>query len=236
MRALLTDIRDSGRRKWLMFTPLLVITLIFAYMSINEYTTRRLLLEEKYVQIVDSIDIMSASMAATRSRAATVDPGKTFIAAAVERMDELPYVYAALYQYVDGELVCVSKRTADIVDHLSFNAMDFEEFRDAISREEVESGDVMLPVDKSSRGSSEMHLYYSWMPMAYPPELRYLVVGGVTEYSVVTPIPALMNAAPYLMMTFVLLVTIWQFGIIIRQSTRVDKLKSMLLRLGSKGV
>lgn len=35
---------------------------------------------------------------------------------------------------------------------------------------------------------TDIHLYYRWMPLYSPPEDRYLVVSGISKYSVVSKI------------------------------------------------
>ena len=115
------------------------------------------------------------------------------IVRAVEYLDRLPQVYAEVYKNYE----LISKRTYETS---IFTPFAYPEFLTAI--ETQESGYLVIdyiPDDQTQRG---LHIYFRWIG-------EYLVVAGVSQYSIVTDIPVMVSVGLWGNMAITFILNTW---------------------------
>ena len=181
----------SGRKKWLLLLPVILLICLIILIKISDNVIHQIMLQEKYVSVCDTVN--------TYGRAANVTNAKTIDAfelhtlrEAVESLDRLPYIYGALYRIDEyGELERISGRYAENPAHAAFDVHNYAAFVKMAN--EKQNGHITLRVTDSPLGEHDALIYYRWAPVTLPAQDRYLIVGGVTQFSVVTAIPAVIN-------------------------------------------
>jgi len=182
---------DSGRGKWALLLPLVLLCCLILLIKINDDTTHKIMLYEKYVSIQDTVDSFAEAGNATSARTPE-EFERHILREAVESLDRRPYVYGALFGLTsNGKLARLSERYAENYAHASFDVPNYPEFIEMAM--EQESGYITLKVTDSPLGEHDALVYYRWTPMKFEPQDRLLIVGGVTRYSVRTSIPAVIN-------------------------------------------
>ena len=214
MHTIIKDIRASGKKKWLLLLPFIFIAVLVVTILISTHTMEELLLREKFVAVHNIVDAIAASVNVESD--VPVEDLLAHSLASVAHIDELPFVYAAAFTQVDGELVLLSERD----NATDFNPLDYEAFMQATSDNPV--GELTIGFTPEGMDYRDLLMYYKWMPT----ELPYLITIGVSKYSVTTHVPMVMNMSLWLMMFITFIVTMWSIYIALRQSVRVDKIMS----------
>jgi len=233
MHILIKDIKESGKKKWLLLVPFLLIGCLVWFIGFSQNTTRQLLLQEKYISIQDTINTLAATVDDTTAKGPE-EFGLHTIKAAVENYDRLPFVYGALFIVgEDGNFDPVSYRFAEDAHHLRFNAVDYPRFIELANTQD--SGRITLRITDSDLGDHDMLVYFRWAPMSFEPQDRYLIVGGVSQYSVITGIPLVLNLGLWVGVFLILVVALLMFYVIIRQGTRVEKIRLAFFEFKNRG-
>ena len=223
MHTIIHDLKESGKKKWLLMFPFVAIAILFLLGTFTQEVTGDLLLHEKYVALHDYINILSAALNVTNQE--EFDYHYTPIKASVEHLDSLQNTYGALYQYdASGELQILSERNAVDID-APLDVSTYDEFSEMVRHQEF--GDITLTIDSQELGNHCLYVYFRWVPAHFSPSDRYLIVGGVSAHSVSTPVPAVLAINNWISTFIVFTVTIVMFLIIIRQMLRGDKIKAM---------
>ena len=217
MHTIIRDIKDSGRKKLLLFIPLAAAILIYISIQFSGNVTQDLLLREKFVAIHNMVDAIEASVNVESS--ADVETLLVHSLSSVAYIDAQPYVYAAAFTLLDGELVLLSERD----NATDFNPLDYDAFIQATQDNAV--GELTIGFTPSGMEYRDLLMYYKWMPT----ELPYLIVIGVSRYSVTTQIPAVLSMNLWIMLFVTLAAMLWSFYIGIRQIMRTDKVKTAYL-------
>ena len=213
MNTVIKDIRASGKKKWLLLLPFLFMIVLYVSIQIGENTMENLLLREKYVAIHNMVDAISASVDVESD--VPVEGLLAHSLASVACIDELPYVYAAAFTEFNGDLVLLSERD----NATNFDPLDYDAFMDATSNNPA--GELTIGFTPDGLPYRELLMYYKWMPT----ELPYLIVIGVSTYSVTTKVPVVMNMSLWLMLFITFVTTAWMIYVVIRQSMRTAKIQ-----------
>jgi len=196
-------------KKYLMLLPVVFLILNALY---YQYAVRRIqdtMLQEKNVEICDTIDMLSAAVDATPERK-WYDHEENIIGA-MEDIDRLYQVYGAAYKTVDGELVLITDR---VYETTIFDPLDYPEFVNAIKTQD--SGDLIIGYTPENQTYRELHLHFQWMPLYSGPDERYLVVGGVSKYSIITKIPVMVSVGQWVSMAITFIINAWLIILIVR--------------------
>ena len=212
MNTVIKDLKASGRKKWLLLLPFLFVAIVFCAIRVGENVMENLLLREKFVAVHNMVDAIGASVSVESD--VPVEELLAHSLASVAYNDELPFVYAAAFTEFNGDLLLLSARD----NATDFNPLDYEAFVTATSDNTV--GELTIGFTPEGMEYRELLLYYKWMPT----ELPYLIVIGVSEYSVTTKVPVVMNMSLWIMLFIMFVTTMWSIYVAIRQSMRTEKI------------
>ena len=216
MSSIIKDLKASGSKKWLLLLPFLLVAVIFASIRVGSNTTEALLLREKFVAVHNMVDAIEASVNVESD--VPVEDLLAHSLASVGFIDELEFVYAAAFTEQDGELVLLSARD----NATDFNPLDYEAFLEATGNNRV--GELTIGFTPEGMEYRELLMYYKWMPT----ELPYLIVIGVSKYSVTTKVPVVMNMSLWLMVFSTFASGLWSVYVVLRQSVRVGKIMEVV--------
>jgi hypothetical protein len=199
---------NNFRRKYLLLIP--VVFLLFNAFY-NLYVIRSIkdvLLEEKYIETVNSIDMLGAAVDANNSR--YWEDHEQNISASINFMDNLPMVFAAAYKPVDGVYTLITEREYST----NFDPMVYSEFIKAIKTQT--SGGVVVGFTPEGGDYRKLHLNFRYMPTYSPPEERYLVVTGVSHYSVMVHVPTIFTFGQWVSTLITFAINVWLIALIAR--------------------
>ena len=151
---------------------ILVVLLIFVLSALclfcSWYSKRIVndaLLQERYAGIVNGVDML-----------AVMANNEDALVKAVEYIDDLNQVYAALYKADDGNFILLSSR---VYETSVLEPFDYIEFYEAVNTQE--SGHVIIGYTPEGQSYREMLIYFKWIIAA---DEKYIVAAGVSEHSI----------------------------------------------------
>ena len=203
------NILRDGRKKYLLLLPVAFLLLNAIYF---QYAVKKIddaILQEKYVEIMDAIDMLAAAVEANPDRA-PLDHERN-ICGSVEYLDSLYQIFCAAYKPVDGELTMITER---YYETSMFEPMEYQDFIDAIHTRE--SGGLVIGYTPERQPYMELHVYFRWMPHYSDANERYLIVGAVSRHSVVTEIPVWVSAGQWASMAVTFVLNVWLIFLIVR--------------------
>jgi len=169
------------------FAAIIALVNIIVYEFANTRIEKRVL-EEKYIEVVDLINMLGAAVDGNPNR--YWEEHEENIVPSIEFLDRKYRVYGAIYKPADNGFELITERFQEPIQDKNsfsetlFNPFDYQEFIDLIDSKE--SGQLMLRFKPDGDISHDLHVYYRYMPLYAPPEERYLVIGGLSKYSIVT--------------------------------------------------
>jgi len=195
-------ILSDPRRKYLLLIPLAFLIVNAAFFRYANQRVEEALLEEKLAAVSDAVDMLAA--------AAEADPLRPWadheqnIREAVEFLDRLYQVYAGAYKVEGDRLELITGR---FYETSIFEPLEHRAFLNAIST--GDQGNVVVGYTPENQDYRELHLYFRWLPLYAPAGDRCLAVAGVSRYSVVTRIPALVSAGQWASMAVTFVLQVW---------------------------
>ena len=193
----------SNRKwKWLILLPVIVLVVSCVANKMVDREIKRVALEQKKVELTNVIDLIALSL--DRDNEAEADKYEQNLIDMVQFVDNMYQVYAAVYRADSGEFYTLTGRTATIRPFIPF---DHEAFTEAIMAQE--SGYVTVVFDPGEpEEARDLHLYFRWAPEHFTKEDRYLIVGGVSRYSVTAKTDVLVSIVPIAntLLTFLLMI------------------------------
>ena len=169
----------------------LIIVIALIFLICNSYynlwsvrAIKKTQLEEKYIEIKNIIDTVAAAVNADAETPWQYHERN--IISHTENIDCLPQVFAAAYRYDGQDYEIITNRTFETS---VLNPFDYEE--SGVVFGEAESGRFEIGYTPTYQNYRVMQIYYRWMPSYTGPNEKYLMMGGVTEYSIQTSIPLL---------------------------------------------
>lgn len=171
------SILNNRRGKKLLLLPVIFLALNAVFFSHATKEIEKTLLQGKYEDAMNFVDMLAAAVEATTERE-WQDHEKN-IRDSVEFVDQLHQVYAGAYKQIDGRLTLITER---YYETSIFEPLDYPEFTDAISAHD--HGKLVIGYTPEEQDYRELHLYYRWMPLYSPTGDRYLVAAGVSRLSI----------------------------------------------------
>jgi len=228
MNTIIKDIRDSGKKKWLLLIPFLLIIGLIYVTTWAENTIEQLMFQEKCVEAQDMINTFCAMAEKTTDQMPESFWSDT-LRIGIERFDELPFVYGALFTIQGDGLKLLSYRTIESEGYVTpFDASAFPSFLELVATQK--SGHIILPVDHTQLGLHEMYVYFKHVPApSKNNEQDYVLVSGVSKYSVITEIPKILVISEWAMLIVLMLTIFFMFYVMIRQMTRTEKIKKTFI-------
>jgi len=198
--------------------PILFLVLNALYYKYVSEEITGALLNEKYIEIVNAIDMLDAVVMA--------DPERQWldyeanICDSIEFLDGLYQVYAGAYKYIDDQLVLITER---FYETSPLEPLEYDEFNNTVKTQE--SGTLEIGYTPERQPYMEFKLYYKWMPQYSPKDERFLVVAGVSLYSVVSNISIWVSVGQWVSAVITLFLNIWLILLITRLGSVYDNRK-----------
>lgn len=205
-------IMKMATHKWhryLFLLPALILIINALFFKFATEEINGTLLREKYVEIVNAVDMLGAAVEA--------DPDRSWIdhvdsiRCSVEFLDSLHQVYAALYMRADDRIALLSAREYETSP---LDPMEYVSFREAVLS--CDSGSVVIGYAPESQTYRNMHIYFKWMPSYSSGDERFLVVAGVSSYSVSTSIALWVSAGQWASMGITFALNLWLVFMLLR--------------------
>jgi len=236
MKTIVADIKNSGKRKWLLLIPVIFLALLIYSKDATRDTLEQVMLQEKYIEIQDIINILGDAVDASTvvmpaSESVRENTLVYTLRAGIESLDSLDYIYGALFiEESDGRLTLLSKRIFEPEYDTQFDVTAFPEFLSLADGNN--EGKLVLPVYSSILGLHDLHVFFRFTPSDFEhaeyDHHRFLLVGGVSKYSIQSPVPVLVYATIWIMIILTVLLSLLMIFIMIRQAVRVDKIKTVM--------
>lgn len=193
---------NHRKNKYLLLLPLVFLILNAFYFMYASKEIQDALLREKYDEIIDSIDMLAAAVEASTER--DWQEHELNICKSIEFLDQLYQIYAVVYKPIDGYNVLISER---LYENLPFDPFDFFDFSSAISKQD--HGTLTIGYTPENQTYREMHLYFRWIPLYSSPDERYLVVAGVSQYSVTVSVNLWVAVGQWISMAITFAINLW---------------------------
>ena len=192
-----------------MLLPMIFLVLNAAYFSIADRKIKSVMLNEKYLEIVSMIDMLAAAVEANKTLSGPEH--EAGVVKAMEHVDQLYQVYAAVYRFNNGKLELITHRNFETS---IFEPMDFTEFAEMI--DEQGAGKLVIGYTPEHQAHRELHLYFRWTPLYLSHEERFLLIAGVSEHSILTPIPLWIAVGQWASMFITFALTTWVIILAVR--------------------
>jgi len=236
MKTILADIKNSGKKKWLLLIPFIFLALLIYSKDATQNTLEQVMLQEKFIEIQDILNILGDAVDASTvvmpaSESVRENTLVYTLKAGIESLDGLPHIYGALYfEESDGSLTLLTERFAEPEYDTLFDVTNFDEFKDMLKGNNTV--DMVLPITSSTLGLHDIRIFARFTPSDFEgaqyDHHRFLMVGGVTKSSIQSPVPVLVYATIWIMIILTVFVTLFMFFVIIRQSMRMDTIKNVV--------
>ena len=221
------DLKASGKKKWLLLIPFLVLAFLLWFQAISGSAIEQLLLREKAHERRQHTEFIHAMMETFIEKGINTDSRGYILVAAVTYIEaNFDSTFAQVY---DGRLNPLNVLHPGIGGGLKHDPLDYPEFVDAVLNNEA--GDLVYWYETPQAGGRDVYMTFRWMPTTPDNPDRYLVAVGISRYSITAHIPMIFDAVVWFMMFAVTLTMLFMFYVIIRQTTRVDKLKRIMIQL-----
>ena len=207
---------SNRRYRFILILPLVFLVLNAVYFKHTTKEIKEVMLNEKYIEIVDEVDMLAAAANANTERF-WLDHEDS-LRESVEFIDHLFQIYAGLYKYIDGQLTLISERAYQTSP---IDPLDYKEFRDLVNSQE--DGKYTIGYTPDNQTYRELHLYFKWMPTYTPENERFLVVAGVSLYSVVTKVALWVSVGQWISMIITFAFNVWMVLMITRLGNIYDK-------------
>ena len=201
--------RNASRKKYLILLPVVVLLLNSLYFLHATREIQKALLQEKYVEIVNAIDMLGAAVEATPERH-WLDH-ESNIHDSVVFLDSRYQVYGSAYKMVDGQYTIITER---FYETSPFTPFEFSAFRDAVATQE--SGHLIIGYTPENQSFRELHLYFRWMPTYSSTQERFLLVAGVSRYSITANVSLWVSAGQWIGMLVTFVLNVWLIMLLAR--------------------
>jgi len=202
--------------KYLVLAPVIFLILNAMYFMYASNEIQNTLLNEKYIEAVNAVDMLYAAVEA--------DPEHDWVGHELQIRDSIEYfdtlyqIFAAAYKLVDGKLVLITNR---VYETSPLEPLSRDEFLKAVFANE--QGSLVIGDKPDNQEHREVHIYYRWMPSYAPTEDKYLIVTGVSNYSVVSVIPFWVSAGQWASMGITFAINIWLILLLVRLGNIYEK-------------
>jgi hypothetical protein len=189
------------RKRFLILLPIIFLLISAIFFQYAMKKIKDTILEEKYVETARHVDMLATAIDANESH--PWEDHEQNIRASVNYLSYQPMTFAAAYKPVNGELTLITEKSGTT----SFDPLIYSEFVDAASAQDSGRLDIEFAPDNGPH--RVIHLYFRHMPNYSSPEERSLVVAGISQYSLVTTIPAWVSAGQWVGMAITFILNVW---------------------------
>jgi len=164
------------KQKYLIVIPIIILILGVFFFQNLIHEVENALFEEEYIKVTNIIDLIGSCLEADPSR--YWQEHEQNVIHSIEFIHELTGVYGVAYAYNEGVLTPLTTAFEVSV----FDLMDYEELVDIMSAQETGSFKIENVFDGESK--RDIYFYFRWTPIYSPVWERYLLVAGVSRYSI----------------------------------------------------
>jgi len=207
---------NGGRHKYLLLLPILFLVLNSLYYRYVIEEIKVALLNEKYIEIVNAVNMLEAAIEANPERQWLDHEAN--LRDSVEFLDKLYQIYAGAYKYVGNQLELVTER---FYETSPLEPLDYIEFIETVTTHE--SGSLVIGYAPEQQPYMEFNLYFKWMPLYSPINERFLVVAGVTSYSIVSNISVWVSVGQWVSTAITFTLNVWLILLLTRIGNVYDK-------------
>ena len=190
----------SNALTYIMIAVFLMLNTVYFYFMLKEF--ERIMLEEKYIELVNAVETYVTGTTATPEN--TWDDYETNIIAAVKHLDDIEQIYGACYKEVNGEKKLITPRHAETS---LFEPFDYPDLVKAINSQS--SGRIIITYAPEKQSYRDLHVYFKWFPHHLPKKEQYLVLVGVSRYAIQTKLPFWIQAGQWGSIIVIFCIVIW---------------------------
>ena len=187
------------RKKYLIMLPIVFLVINAFYFMHASKEIQKTLLKEKYVEVINAVDMLATAVEASPNY-----DYESNIRDSVEFMDKLYQIYTGAYKLIDGDIVLITDR---IYETSSFEPFDYYEFSSIVF--EQEDGRLIIGYTPENQTYRELYLYFRWMPVYSLPSEQYLVVAGVSQYSITAAVAQWVSIGQLASMAITFIIDTW---------------------------
>ena len=198
---------NDKRKVYLLLLPFVFLIANALYFRWVTSAISDALLTEKYQEVQTELGLFATTMDAF----VEVDSGwdvnryTHIITDNIFMIDSKPMTFAAAYQYSDDALVNVSERHPSY-EASPFDPLSYPGFCALIAEQDV--GDFKVMFKPEGSDPREMLVHFRWIPTDGSLDGRYLVVVGISKYSISTQIPQWVSVGQWVSMTITFILSV----------------------------
>lgn len=132
---------------------------------------------EKHTGIVERIEMLSDTISAISD-----NDRREAVRKGVISMDNRWEVYAAAYVSDSAGLTLITPRNSEHSERSTFDPVKYPDLYAALVANQ--SGDYIQGYTPDGRDFRNLHIHYQWVPKGGPREDQYLVIAGISKYSI----------------------------------------------------
>jgi len=199
----------DSKKRYLFLLPVVILLL---NVLVGQYAFRKTettMLKEKLIEVTNSIDVLAAGIESDTERPWYEHEQR--IIGSVEFLDGLYQVYGGAYKMAGGELTLITARTYETS---AIEPMEYPEFAETVYCEKA--GGYIIGYTPEKQTYRELHLYFRWIPINNTPGEQFLVVGGVSKYSIVSQISIWVYIGQWLSIGVTFILNCWLIALFVR--------------------
>jgi hypothetical protein len=231
MKSKIHGIMNSGRRRWYLLIPLIILAFLIWYQLLSSSAIEALLLQEKAHERRQSTELIHAMMETFVEKGISADARESILVAAVAYMEaNFDSTFAQVY---DEQLNPLNVLHLGVGGGEKHDPLDYPEFIEAVlaalnSDSDEKAGDLVYWYETPQAGGRDIYMTFRWMPTDYENSERLLVAIGISRFSLTAHIPMVYDAVIWIMIFVVAFTTLLMVFVIIRQTVRADKYEAAL--------
>ena len=212
------SIFNYPKRKYLALIPILFLLLNAFYFQYATEEIQKAMLKQKLLEVTDATNMLAAAVEGNEERF-WLDH-ELNIKNSAEFLDKLYQIYGAAYKQTDNGLELITDRSYETSP---FEPLEYPEFVEAVTGSE--RGNLIINYAPENQDYRDLHIYFRWMPLYSPENERFLVIAGVSKYSIITKISTLVSVGQWVntlitfLLNMVLIIMLARLGYIYDQRT-----------------
>jgi len=196
---------------YLSFLPIICLLLNMSFYNYSSVKVKETMLAEKYIEIKYIIDILSESVSIYSPETA-----ENRLIFQIEYLDQRYQIYAAVYKLGDHGFERITKRYQESItgEWLEESVYLVDPFKYAgfnIAIENLPYGDYVLrnkPVIDIHPIDNQEHDLLLYFRRLHVDSEEYLIIGGVSVYSLVSQLPKWLSAGHYLTIAMLIILQV----------------------------
>lgn len=216
--------KAAGIKKWLLVLPIVFLIFLFWALNITNSSTQHLLLEEKRGERRQSTEFLQGMMdefIRVNMHSDIYDRGDMLVHA----IEFIEQNYHSTYAQVFNEdLEPLNSLHQGVQGGKKHNPLNYKEFVTAVNTKPY--GDLTYYYETEEAGGRDVYITFRWINCG---DSRYLVVMGVSKFSIITNISVLSNAVIWCMIIITSITMFIMIYAMLKHSVRVRRLQKAFI-------